>query len=210
MKKVILFAITAVLASAILITAGTGAYADYQKQPEPKTGPCVEKTYFSFYCNTLDKGAAAVCLGNRFTAFADCEESISLCSVDEQDNRTVLYEIPKENVKVWFAGETKRKTKLDPRITSLFGGLSGLGIVVDSEKTNLLIRLDNQPVEKDARYFLYIPEDYFIDESGNTNAGGYIAVTFGQESFAKDYLDGIFSPLDSSYKESLNQSQHTL
>ncbi len=199
MKKVILFAITAVLASAILITAGIGASADYQKLQEPKTELCAEKTYFSFYCNTLDKGAAAVCLGNRFAAFADCEENISLCSVDSEDNRTVLYEIEKENVKVWFSGETKRKAELDPKITSLFSGLSGLGIVVDSEKTNILIRLDGQPVEKDARYYLYIPEDYFIDESENTNAGGYIAVTFGQENVAKDFLDGVFSLFDSSF-----------
>lgn len=199
MKKVILFAITAVLASTILITAGVGASADYQKQQNPKVEINPEKTYFAFYCNTFEKGSAAICLDNRFTAFADCEENISLCSVDNEGNRTVLYEIGKENVKTWFSGETKRKTGLDPKITELFGGLSSVGIVVDSEKTNLLIRLDNQPVKRNTQYFLYIPEDYFIDENGNTNAGGYIEIGFGRERLAENIINDIFGLFDSSF-----------
>ncbi|MGN1442775.1 MAG: hypothetical protein ACI4XE_02895 [Acutalibacteraceae bacterium] len=199
MKKVILFAITAVLASAILITAGVGARADYQKQQNPKVEINPEKTYFAFFCQTFGKGAAAVCLDNRFTAFADCEDNISLCSVDEEDNRTVLYEIGKDNVRAWFSGETKRKAALDSGISGLLGGLSGVGIVVDSEKTNILIRLDNQPVEHNTRYYLYIPEDYFIDESGNTNAGGYIEINFGRETFAENLVNDIFGLFDSSF-----------
>ncbi|MGN1194570.1 MAG: hypothetical protein ACI4SB_03725 [Acutalibacteraceae bacterium] len=174
MKKAILFAITAVLASAILITAGVGASADYQQQQNPKTEIAAEKIYFAFYGEPLKTGAAAFCLDNRFTAVSDCEDSISLCSVDEEGNRTVLYKIPKENVRVWFSGETKRKTQLDPKITSLLGGLSGIGIVVDSEKTNVMILLRDQPIKRNTQYYIYIPEDYFIDENGNTNAGGYV------------------------------------
>ena len=199
MKKAILFAITAVLASAILISAGVGASADYQKQQNPKVEIDPEKTYFAFYCNTFEKGAVAICLDNRFTAFADCKDNISLCSVDEEDNRTVLYEIGKENVKAWFFGETKRKTALNPGISGLLGGLSGVGIVVDSEKTNILIQLNNQPVERNTRYSLYIPEDYFIDESGNTNAGGYIEIKFGRETFAENLANDIFRLFDSSF-----------
>lgn len=176
MKKVILFAITAALASTILVSAGVGAAADFGQQENPKTEITAEKVYFACYCAALKKGAAAFCLDNRFTAFADCEENISLCSVDSQDNRTVLYKIPKENVKVWFSGETKRKIQLDPELASLSGGLSGVGIVVDSEKTNVMILLENQPIERHTKYYLYIPENYFADENGGMNAGGYIEI----------------------------------
>lgn len=199
MKKVILFAITAVMASAILLMAGVGAADDQQQNP--KTEIYAEKTYFAFYSELCGKGAAAVCLDNRFAALADCEKPISLCSVDGDDNRTVLYEIGKENVRVWFCGETKRKTALDPKLTALFGGLSGVGLVVDSEKTNLLILLDKQPAEPDTRYYLYIPEDYFLDENGKTSAGAYIELRFGPSSFCKNVpsdMIGLFEPSFSS------------
>lgn len=176
MKHAVLFTITLLLAAGILVSAGVGASADYQKQQAPKTQIAAEKTTFAFYCHALDKGAAAFLLDNNFTGFSDCEENISLCAVDEADNRTVLYEIPKDSVKVWFSGETKHKTKLDPKISSLFGGLSAVGFVADSEKTNLMILLDNQPIVHGARYYLYIPEDYFLDENGSTNVGGYLEI----------------------------------
>lgn len=195
MKKAVLFTITLLIAAGILISAGVGASADYQRQQNPKTQITAKKTYFAFYCHFLEKGAAAFCLDNRFTGFCDCEESISLCTVDEENNRTVLYKIPKESVKVWFSGETKRKTELDPKITALFGGLSGVGFVVDSEKTNLMILLDNQPIAQGARYCIYIPEDYFIDENGNKNAGGYLEINPEQiRSLPKDSLQNIDLP----------------
>lgn len=197
MKKAILFAITAVLASAILITAGVGASADYQQQQNPKTEITAEKTYFAFYGEPLKSGAAAFCLDNRFTAVSDCEDSMSLCSVDEEGNRTVLYQIPKENVRVWFSGETKRKTQLDPRITSVFGGLSGIGIVVDSEKTIVMILLKDQPIKRNTSYFLYIPEDYFMDENGNTNAGGYVEIKPSDvRSVSGNIIEDIMSLFD--------------
>ena len=174
MKKAILFAMTAVLASAILITAGVGAAADYQQQ-SAKTEIAAEKTYFAFYGEPFKTGAVAFCLDNRFTAAADCEDDISLCSVDGEGNRTVFYKIPKENVRVWFSGETKRKIQIDPEITSILGGLSGVGIVADSEKTNVMLLL-KQPIKRNTQYYIYIPEDYFIDGNGNTNAGGYIEI----------------------------------
>ena len=135
------------------------------------------------------------CLDNKFTAFGKTGDNISLCTKNPDGTYSELYSIDKSAVDVWFSGTTDLKLQISENISSLLGGLSGLGITADMEKTNVALNLTGQSIEKDKEYYIYIPAYYFLDANGNGNAGGYIPV---EKEKINSYSGDLFSDLQNA------------
>lgn len=150
------------------------------------------RVYYSYYNSGSGKGAVAFCLNNKFTAYGKTTDNISICTQNTDGTYTAVYSVDKSAVDTWFAGTTELKVKTSENISSLLGGLSGLGITTDSEKTNVALSLYGQELTAGTEYFVYIPAYYFIDENGNGNEGGYISLE--KEKF-NDYSGDLLSDL---------------
>ena len=164
--------ITAVAVSAA-DTAGTPT-----SQEIPKTAVNTEKVYFSYYNTGSDRGAIAFCLDNKFTSYGTGEGKIQICRKSDDGATFVsIYTVEKSSVNTWFYGKTEHSVTTDPDAENLLGGLSSVGITFDSKKTNVCLALRSQNIEAGKSYYIYIPENYFLDEAGNPNAGAYIEIT---------------------------------
>ena len=135
-----------------------------------------EKTYYAYYNSGSQKGAAALCLDNLFTDYGTSEKDIQLCTKNEDGTFTAIHSITKENLTTWFAGKQEYAVSPSDNLSSLLGGLGSVGVTVDCEKTNLAFRLISQSIEKGKTYYVYIPEDYYVDAEGTGNLGAYIEI----------------------------------
>ena len=154
-----------------------------------------DRLYYAYYNTKSGKGAISFCLDNKFTAFGKTGDNISLCTKNPDGTYRELYSIDKSAVDVWFSGTTDLKLQTSENISSLLGGLSGLGITADMEKTNVALNLTGQSIEKDKEYYIYIPAYYFLDANGNGNAGGYILV---EKEKINSYSGDLFSDLQNA------------
>ncbi len=154
-----------------------------------------DRLYYAYYNTKSGKGAISFCLDNKFTAFGKTGDNISLCTKNPDGTYSELYSIDKSAVDVWFSGTTDLKLQTSENISSLLGGLSGLGITADMEKTNVALNLTGQSIEKDKEYYIYIPAYYFLDANGNGNAGGYIPV---EKEKINSYSGDLFSDLQNA------------
>lgn len=171
-----LIAILSVLASVLCIgvIAATAVSATTQ---EPQGQPLVsEKVYFAYSNSNSLKGAASFRLGNTFTDYGTSAENIRLCTLNADGTYTTVTEIPKENTNVWFYGKTEYSHETSEDTKSFFGGLSGIGITFDSEKVNAVIKFGGVNLTRGTSYYIYIPENYFVDEAGTGNIAGYISI----------------------------------
>ena len=150
------------------------------------------KNYYAYYNDSSCKGAAAFCLNNQFVAYGSSTEAIRLCTKNADGTHTALYSIDKENVSTWFAGKKEYSAPTDAEVSSLLGGLSGIGITVDSNKTNLAFYLNGQPIKKGTAYYVYIPADYFVDAEGKGNAPCYLEI---KASKVNSYTGDLFEDL---------------
>ena len=166
----IIVAICCITAIAVAATNTAGNSADAEI---PKTAVNSEKVYFSYYNTGSGKGAVAFCLDNSFIAYGNTQSNIQLCTKNDQGTYTSLYSIDKGNTDVRFYGKSEHVLNTD---SSKTGGLGSIGISFDYDKTNVCFLLYNQPVEIGKTYYVYIPENYFLDEKGNPNAGAYIEI----------------------------------
>ena len=154
-----------------------------------------DRLYYAYYNTKSGKGAISFCLDNKFTAFGKTGDNISLCTKNPDGTYSELYSIDKSAVDIWFSGTTDLKLQTSENISSLLGGLSGLGITADMEKTNIALNLTGQSIEKDKEYYIYIPAYYFLDANGNGNAGGYIPV---EKEKINSYSGDLFSDLQNA------------
>ena len=60
----------------------------------------------------------------------------------------IVHEIPKAKVGTWFYGKSEYTVATPDEIGCLLGGLSGLGVSVESDKVNLAFELSGQPLDK--------------------------------------------------------------
>lgn len=159
-----------------------------------------DRLYYAYYNTKSGKGAISFCLNNKFTSFGKAGENISVCTKNADGTFSVLYDIDKSAVDVWFSGTTDLKLQTGENISSLLGGLSGLGITADMEKTNVALNLSGQSIEKGNEYFVYIPAYYFLDENGTGNAGAYISVEKEKiNSYTGDLLSDLQNAADDVY-----------
>lgn len=169
-KKAIV--ITAILLA--LCLGGALAVSAVDSATTPLTQIVKDKTYYAYYNQKTEKGAVAFCLDNRFVSFGKTQDKISVCTKNENGSFTAVYEIEKSDVNVWFAGTTELKFKTSENVSSLLGGLSGIGLTADSEKTNVELNLESKPLDGNTEYYIYIPAYYFTDENGTQSAACYI------------------------------------
>lgn len=189
-KTVLITAIFLVLSIACAFAVSA---ADTAATP---TVPIVkDRLYYAYYNTKSGKGAISFCLDNKFTAFGKTGDNISLCTKNADGTYSEIYSIDKSAVDVWFSGTTDLKLQTSENISSLLGGLSGLGITADMEKTNIALNLTGQSIEKDKEYYIYIPAYYFLDANGNGNAGGYIPV---EKEKINSYSGDLFSDLQNA------------
>ena len=167
---------------------------------EPTVPVEKDRTYYAYYNAKSGKGAIAFCLNNKFKSFGKSTDNISVCTKNADGTFSVLYTIDKSAVNVWFAGTTDLKIQTGENVSSLLGGLSGLGITADTEKTNVAMTLYGQSIEKGGEYYVYIPAYYFLDESGNGNAGAYIQIEKEKiNSYTGDLLSDLQNAADDVY-----------
>lgn len=134
------------------------------------------KNYYAYYNDASCKGAAAFCLNNQFVSYGATEEAIRLCTKNADGTYTALYTIEKDSIDTWFAGKKEYSVPTDAEVSSLLGGLNGIGITLDSGKTNLAFYLNGQPLKKGTAYYVYIPADYFVDAQGLGNVPCYLEI----------------------------------
>lgn len=134
------------------------------------------KNYYAYYNDASCKGAAAFCLNNQFVSYGATEEAIRVCTKNADGTHTALYTIEKDSIDTWFAGKKEYSVPTDAEVSSLLGGLNGIGITLDSGKTNFAFYLNGQPLKKGTAYYVYIPADYFVDAQGLGNAPCYLEI----------------------------------
>lgn len=158
------------------------------------------RVYYSYYNSGSGKGAIAFCLDNKFTDYGKTTDSILICTKNADGTYASVYSVDKSAVDVWFAGTTELKLKASDNISSLLGGLSGLGITADSEKTNVALTLYGQALTAGTEYFVYIPAYYFVDENGNGNQGGYIPLEKEKfNAYSGDFFADLQNAADDVY-----------
>ena len=158
------------------------------------------RTYYAYYNTKSGKGAISFCLDNKFKSFGKSTDNISVCTKNPDGTYSVLYTVEKSAVDVLFAGTTDLKIQTGENISSLLGGLSGIGITADTEKTNVALNLYGQSIEKGKEYYVYIPAYYFLDENGNGNAGAYISIEIEKiNSYTGDLLSDLQNAADDVY-----------
>lgn len=189
-KTVLITAIFLVLSIACAIAVSAVDTAATPTVPIVK-----DRLYYAYFNSKTSKGAISFCLDNKFTAFGKTGDNISLCTKNADGTYSEIYSIDKSAVDVWFSGTTDLKLQTSENISSLLGGLSGLGITADMEKTNIALNLTGQSIEKDKEYYIYIPAYYFLDANGNGNAGGYILV---EKEKINSYSGDLFSDLQNA------------
>ncbi len=135
-----------------------------------------DKVYYAYYNTGSQKGAVALCFDNLFTGYGESEKDIQLCTKNEDGTFTALHTIAKENLTTWFAGKQEYSVSPGDNLSDLLGGLGSIGVTVDCEKVNLAFRLNSQSIEKGKTYYVYIPEDYYVDAEGTGNMGAYIEI----------------------------------
>lgn len=170
--------ITAIIL-AVSVLCGIAAYAsgsDLMPFSTKKTPLVKDKVYYAYYNDGSGKGAIAFCLDNQFTDYGSNDTDLSVCTQNAQGDYVLLYSIPKSAVGIWFAGKTNIDVVSNETGCSLLGGLSGIGLTVDSTKTNVAFRLNAQRISIGESYYIYIPDNYFVDAEGVGNEGGYIAI----------------------------------
>lgn len=152
-----------------------------------------EKIYFAYYNTGSNKGAVALCLDNFFTGYGDSTQDIQLCTKNEDGTYNVLYTIGKDCRATWFAGKQEYSVSASDELSSLLGGLSGVGLTLDSSKTNLAFTLNSQSIEEGKAYYIHISEDYYVDAEGLGSADAYIEI---EESAVNSYTGTICGDIE--------------
>ncbi len=189
--------VTLALVTGIAVSASADNVADTDiTSAEPEIQRVTvnkEKTYFAYYNAGSERGAVALCLDNLFTAYGESTQDIQLCTKNEDGTYTALHTIGKDSRTTWFAGKQEYSVSPGDDLSTLLGGLSGVGITLDSTKTNLAFKLNSQSIEKGKPYYVYIPEDYYVNAEGVGNLGAYIEI---ESSAVNNYTGTICGDIE--------------
>lgn len=192
---VISLILTVACVFAIVVSATNGAQSAINRIPVNQS-----KTYYAYYNDSSCKGAIAFCLDNQFTSYGSSTESIRLCTKNTDGTHTALYTIEKANVTTRFAGKKEYNLASGEEISPLLGGLNGIGITLDSDKTNLAFTLNGQPIKKGTAYYIYIPADYYVDAAGIGNAPVYLSIEPASvNSYTGDLLEDLKTATNGIY-----------
>lgn len=182
MKNKIFVILSLVMALALITGIAVSASADLigdnesTQQEIQRVSVNKDKTYYAYYNSASQRGAVALCFNNKFTSYGDSESQIQLCSKNDDGTYNALYTINKDSLTTWFAGKQEYSVSPSDSLSELLGGLSSVGVSVDCEKTNLAFALKGQSLEENKTYYVYIPQDYYVDADGVGNAGAYIEI----------------------------------
>ncbi len=191
MKKKIAVVVSLLLTVACIFAIVVSATNAADNQVE-RVNVYQSKNYYAYYNDASCKGAAAFCLNNQFVAYGTTTEAIRLCTKNADGTYTALYTIDKSNVSTWFAGKKEYSVPAEAEVSSLLGGLNGIGITLDSGKTNLAFYLNGQPIKKGSAYYVYIPADYFVDAQGLGNAPCYLEIKASTvNSYTGDLIEDL-------------------
>lgn len=158
------------------------------------------KNYYAYYNDSSCKGAVAFCIDNQFVSFGPSTENIRLCTKNPDGTHTALYTIEKADVTTRFAGKKEYNLASGEQISPLLGGLNGIGITLDSDKTNLAFPLNGQPIKKGTAYYVYIPADYYVDAAGLGNAPVYLSIAPASvNSYTGDLLEDLKTATNGIY-----------
>lgn len=196
MKRKVILAVSVLLTLACLTAIIVSAAGTVNEEPIIETIERVpiesEKVYYAYYNTGSGKGAVALCLDNEFTSYGEGIENIKVCSKNAEGKFEIIHEIQKSSVGTWFYGKSEYTVGTCEEIKSLLGGLSGLGVSVQSDKVNLAFGLSNQPVDKGTQYYIYIPADYYANADGVSNEGAYIEIPVDKmNSYTGDLLTDL-------------------
>ncbi len=151
-----------------------------------------DKNYYAYYNDSSCKGAVAFCLNNQFVSYGTTTESIRLCTQNADGTYSALYTIDKASLSTWFAGKKEYNLATEGELSSLLGGLNGIGFTLDSGKTNLAFELNGQPIKKGTAYYVYIPADFYVDAQGLGNNPVYLSI---RPSDVNAYTGDLFEDL---------------
>ncbi|MBQ8759123.1 MAG: hypothetical protein IJZ20_05465 [Clostridia bacterium] len=186
----------AIIISLILTVACLGGIvvsATSSSQPGIQRVDVLEdKNYYAYYNDSSCKGAVAFCLNNQFVSYGATTESIRLCTKNADGTYTALYTIDKASLSTWFAGKKEYNLATEGELSSLLGGLNGIGFTLDSGKTNLAFELNGQPIKKGTAYYVYIPADFYVDAQGLGNNPVYLSI---RPSDVNAYTGDLFEDL---------------
>lgn len=180
MKNKLFIALSLIITIALITGVGVFAYADStsgtaDSVPEiQRVSVNKDKTYYAYYNNGSNRGAVAFCLDNKFTSYGESQSDMTICTKNDDGTYNAIYTITKDNITTWFSGKQEYSLSPNDNLSNLLGGLSGIGISVDFDKTNVAFTLCSQPLEDSKTYYVYIPQDYFIDSEAVGNSGAYI------------------------------------
>lgn len=184
---IISLVLTALCVSAIVVSATNNAQPQIQRINVNQ-----DKNYYAYYNDSSCKGAVAFSLNNQFIAYGSTTENLRLCIQNADGSHTALYTIEKANVTTRFSGKQEYNLASGSELSPLLGGLSGIGITLDSDKTNLAFTLNGQPIKKGTAYYVYIPADYFVDATGAGNAPFYLTINPSTvNSYTGDLLEDL-------------------
>lgn len=151
-----------------------------------------DKNYYAYYNDSSCKGAVAFCLNNQFVSYGTTTESIRLCTQNADGTYTALYTIDKASLSTWFAGKKEYNLAPSSELSSLLGGLNGIGFTLDTGKTNLAFELNGQPIKKGTAYYVYIPADFYVDAQGLGNNPVYLTI---KPANVNSYTGDLFEDL---------------
>lgn len=191
MKKKLAIIISLILT--IACVTGIAVYAtETQTPPIERVTVYQDKNYYAYYNDASCVGAVAFCLNNKFTDYGTTTENLMLCTKNTDGTHTALYTVEKANVTTQFAGNQEYKLLPGDELSALLGGLGGIGISLERDKTNLAFSLNGQPIKKGTEYYVYIPADYYIDASGKGNAPAYLKINASTvNSYTGDLLKDL-------------------
>lgn len=191
MKKRIAIIVSVVLT--VVCICAIGVYAVSTAEAQVERVPVYQnKNYYAYYNDSSCVGAVAFSLNNKFTAYGPSVEDIKLCTKNADGSYSALYTIVKENVSTQFAGKQDYSFSAGEELSALLGGIDGIGFTFDRQKTNLAFSLIGQPIKKGTGYYVYIPSDYFLDETGKGNVAGYLTISPATvNSYTGDLLEDL-------------------
>lgn len=200
MKKKIAVILSAIITVACLCGIAVYAADSYAASQVERTPVYQNKNLYAYYNDSSCVGAVAFSLNNKFVSYGPSAESIRLCTKNPDGTYLALYTIEKENITTKFAGKQDYTLSTGDDLSALLGGIDGIGLSFDREKTNLAFSLIGQPINKGTAYYVYIPSDYFIDATGKGNVATYLTISPATvNSYTGDLLTDLQNATDGIY-----------
>ncbi len=177
MKKKLAIVLSAIITVACLCGIAVYATDSFSGGQVERTPIYQNKNLYAYYNDSSCIGAVAFNLNNSFVSYGTTTENIRLCTKNPDGTYVALYTIEKDSVNTKFAGKQDYTISTGDDLSALLGGIDGIGISFDREKTIFAFSLNGQPINKGTAYYVYIPSDYFVDATGKGNVAAYLTIS---------------------------------